>query len=242
MKAIFITGTDTGVGKTIISASICAFLSLKRELDVGVMKPFESGLPAIGRDRLPRDAAFLRMASGAKDALDEINPYVFEAALSPEAASNLEHVDIDIHKVGRIFTLLCERHDILVVEGAGGVLVPIREGFHFADLIKSWDTPVIVVSRLGLGTINHTLLTNAFLQSMGIPVLGVILNNSNGEDDIAAKTNPDMLRRYLNVPIFGIFPHIDLPPVETAIRELLADTFARHINTEAVMRAIGLRI
>jgi len=206
------------------------------------MKPFESGLPAAERDKLPRDAAFLKMASGAKDVLDEINPYIFEAALSPEAASNLEHIDIDLGRVGRIFSLLRERHDILVIEGAGGVLVPIRKGFHFADLIKSWDIPVIVVSRLGLGTINHTLLTNAFLQSMGIPVLGVILNNINGEDDIAAKTNPDILRHYLNVPIFGIFPQINIPPAQAVIRELLADTFARHIDTEAVIRALGLKV
>lgn len=241
MKAIFITGTDTGVGKTIISASLCAFLSLRKNLDVGVMKPFESGFSAPGNDALLPDAAFLKMASGTNDVLDEVNPYVFKAPLSPEAASSLERVDIDIDKVSRIFEQLRERHDILVIEGAGGVMVPIRKGFYFADLIKRWDIPVVVVSRLGLGTINHTLLTNAFLQSMGVPVLGVILNDINGDDDIAAKTNPDMLRYYLNTPVFGIFPHTDIRLTKTETREFLADTFARHIDTGAVMRAVGLK-
>ena len=141
--------------------------------------------------------------------LSEISPYTFEAPLAPEAAAKLENIIIDIDMVNRTFQRLLERHDVLVVEGAGGVLVPISKGFFFCDLMKAWDIPVIIVSRLGLGTINHTLLTNVFLQSMGISVLGVILNDTEGVKDIAAKTNPEMLQQYLNVPILGIFPHLE---------------------------------
>jgi dethiobiotin synthetase len=241
VKAIFITGTDTGVGKTAISASLCAFLSLKKELDVGVMKPFESGLAKTGGGGPTCDARSLKEASGTSDTLDEINPYAFEAALAPEAAAKLENIVIDIDRVNRSFQSLLQRHDVLVVEGAGGVLVPISEGFFFCDLIKAWDVSVIIVSKLGLGTINHTLLTNVFLQSMGIPVMGVILNDTEGIKDIAAKTNPEMLRQYLNVPILGIFPHLEEHTRKTMKRELLADTFADHIDTEAIMGAIGLQ-
>ena len=209
MKAIFITGTDTGVGKTAVSASLAAFLSLKKELNVGVMKPFESGLARTGRDELTCDARLLKEASGTKDSLQEISPFTFEAPLAPEAAAKLENIVIDIDKVNRTFWQLLERHEVLIVEGAGGVLVPISEGFFFCDLMKAWDIPVIIVSRLGLGTINHTLLTNIYLQSMGISVLGVILNDIDGVRDIAAKTNPEMLQQYLNVPILGIFPHLE---------------------------------
>ena len=236
MKAIFITGTDTGVGKTAISASLAAFLSLKKELNVGVMKPFESGLSKTGEDGPACDARFLKEASGTSDSLDEISPYTFEAPLAPEAAAKLENIVIDIDMVNRTFQRLRERHDVLVVEGAGGVLVPISKGFFFCDLIKAWDIPVIIVSRLGLGTINHTLLTNVFLQSMGISVLGVILNDTEGVNDIAAKTNPEMLQQYLNVPILGIFPHLEEHTRETMKREFLADTFADHIDTETIMR------
>ena len=137
----------------------------------------------------------------------------------------------------RPFRRLRERHDVLVIEGAGGVLVPISEGFFFCDLMKAWDIPVIIVSRLGLGTINHTLLTNVFLQSMGISVLGVILNDTEGVNDIATKTNPEMLQQYLNIPILGIFPHLEEHTRETMKREVLADTFADHIDTEGIMVA-----
>lgn len=241
MKAIFITGTDTGIGKTTISASLAAFLSLKKELNVGVMKPFESGLSKTDGDGPTCDARFLKEASGTSDVLDEISPYTFEAALAPESAAKLENVVIDIDMVNRIFQRLLERHDVLVVEGAGGVLVPIDTGFFFCDLIKAWDVSVIIVSKLGLGTINHTLLTNVFLQSMGISVLGVILNDTEGVDDIAAKTNPEMLRQYLNVPILGIFPHLEEHTRKTMEREFLADTFAEHIDTETIIRAIDLK-
>ncbi len=238
MKAIFITGTDTGVGKTAISASLAAFLSLRKEINVGVMKPFESGLSRTDRDTSTCDARFLKEASGTSDTLDEISPYTFEAPLAPEAAAKLENVVIDIDMVNGTFQGLLKRHDVLVVEGAGGVLVPIDTGFFYCDLIKAWDIPVIIVSRLGLGTINHTLLTNVFLQSMGISVLGVILNDTEGVNDIAAKTNPEMLRQYLNVPILGIFPYLQERTRKTMKREFLADVFADHIDTEAIMRAL----
>jgi len=238
VKAIFITGTDTGVGKTAISASLAAFLSLRKEINVGVMKPFESGLSRTDRDTSTCDARFLKEASGTSDTLDEISPYTFEAPLAPEAAAKLENVIIDIDVVNRTFRRLREHHDVLVIEGAGGVLVPIDTGFFYCDLIKAWDIPVIIVSRLGLGTINHTLLTNVFLQSMGISVLGVILNDTEGVNDIAAKTNPEMLRQYLNVPILGIFPYLQERTRKTMKREFLADVFADHIDTEAIMRAL----
>jgi dethiobiotin synthetase len=241
VKAIFVTGTDTGVGKTVISASLAAFLSSRKELNVGVMKPFECGLSKSDGDGPASDARYLKKASGAIDTLEEINPYTFKAPLAPEAAAKLENVVIDIDAVNRTFQSLLERHDVLVVEGAGGVLVPISTGFFFCDLIKAWDIPVIVVSRLGLGTINHTLLTNIFLQSMGISVLGVILNDTEGADDMAAETNPEMLRQYLNVPILGIFPHLEERTGGAMERGLLADIFADHIDTEAIMNAVALQ-
>jgi dethiobiotin synthetase len=241
VKAIFITGTDTGVGKTAVSASLAAFFSLKKEFNTGVMKPFESGLIMTGRDEPTCDARLLKEASGTKDTLEEINPYTFKAPLAPEVAAKQENIVIDIDKINRTFQQLRERHDVLVVEGAGGVLVPISEGFFFCDLMKAWNTPVIIVSRLGLGTINHTLLTNVFLQSKGVSVLGVILNDIDGVRDIATKTNPEMLQQYLNVPILGIFPHLEENTRKTMKREILADIFADHIDTETIIDALDLK-
>jgi dethiobiotin synthetase len=128
-----------------------------------------------------------------------------------------------------------ERHNILVVEGAGGVFVPIKKDFFFADLIKAWNIPVIIVARLGLGTINHTLLTHTVLQSKGIKVLGVILNDTEGVKGLAAETNPEMLREYLNVPLFGVFPHAKAVLNGAMNREALAETFAVNIDTQAIL-------
>jgi dethiobiotin synthetase len=235
MKPIFITGTDTGIGKTTVAASLSAFLSLRRKMDVGVMKPFESGLSKTNKDFLPWDAICLREASGSMDDLDDINPYTLEHPLAPEVAAEIEHVQIDIDIVDRIYNKIASKHDIVIIEGAGGVLVPIKKGFFYADLIEQWDIPAIVVAKLGLGTINHTLLTCKFMQSKGMKIIGVILNNNDRTKDPLAQTNHEVLKRYLEVPVLGIFPYTEGLLKEGMDRELLADLFAKNINTEIML-------
>ncbi len=207
MKAFFVTGTDTGVGKTIVTSAITAYCSLKKHLDVGVMKPFESGLPALAGDDASGDALLLKEASGSRDALSVIRPYAFEAPLAPEAASEREHVEIDIAVVDAIYRRLAQSHDVLFVEGAGGILAPIRRDFFFIDLVKDWKIPVLIVSRLGLGTINHTLLTCRYLHHEGVAVAGVVLNDTDDAADPAKGHNTEMLSRYLDAPLLGVFPH-----------------------------------
>ncbi len=235
-KALFITGTDTGVGKTTVAASMAAFLSVRKGMDVGVMKPFESGLSKTNKDLLPWDAICLREASGSTDDLDDISPYTFEAPLAPEVAAGLEHVQIDIDVVDRIYKEILRKHDVVIIEGAGGVLVPIKKDFFYVDLIERWSVTTLVVSRISLGTINHTLLTCGYLESRGIKVAGIILNNGDGTNDLAAKTNPEVLKRYVKAPMLGIFPYSKTLLREGMDRELLAETFARHIDTEAMLK------
>jgi dethiobiotin synthetase len=235
MKVIFVTGTDTGIGKTVISSAIAAFFSLRKQMNVGVMKPFECGLSKTDKDLLPWDAICLREASGSNDDLNIISPYTLEAPVAPEVAAMLEHVNIDMNMVDKIYHSLAKSHDLLVIEGAGGVLVPIRENFFFADLIQKWNAPTLIVSRLGLGTINHTLLTNHLLKERGIKVIGVILNNTDGLGDLPAQTNPDILRKYLDVPVLGIFPHVKDLLKGSVDRERMADILAKNINTDALL-------
>lgn len=235
LKTIFITGTDTGVGKTFVSAALAAYLSLTRRLDVGVMKPFESGV-AKSENPLLRDASLLKFASGTRDSLEQITPYRFEAPLAPQPAAECEGTIIDLSVVNESFDRLKASHEVLIVEGAGGILVPITKGYFFADLMKQWDAQVLVVARLGLGTINHTLLTVRYLQAAGIAVIGVVLNNVEGSADEAALSNPKVLAQYLNVPILGIFPHMpELDLSDKVDRVFLADICEKHISAETIV-------
>jgi len=178
----------------------------------------------------------LREASGSADSLKKINPYAFEAPLAPEVAAELEHRVIDLDNIDRIYRDLSGAHDVVVIEGAGGVMVPIKKDFFYADLIKQWNAPTIIVSRLGLGTINPTLLTSRYLESQGISIVGVILNDVSNEADIASQTNPGVLKQYLGIPLLGVFPHVASATEKEINREFLAETFVKNIDTDAILR------
>jgi dethiobiotin synthetase len=234
MKTFFITGTDTGIGKTTVTCGLAAYCSLIKGMDVGVMKPFEPGLSLHGKDRLPWDAISLKEASGSDDDLGLINPYAFDANTAPGAAAERENIQIDLEHLDKIYKMLSGKHEIFFIEGAGGVLAPIKKNFFFSDLMKRWKTRVLVVARLGTGTINHTLLTCRFLKDQDVPVEGVILNDIGGKSDVATKTNPDVLARYLDVPILGVFPHVE--PSEISNREVLARAVEENLNISLIVR------
>ncbi len=233
---LFVTGTDTGVGKTIVACALAAFASTRKKLDVGVMKPFEAGSTSVGGLPLPSDAAMLKHASGSGDELALINPYHFASPLAPETAGRLENIEVDFEKLDGIFTRVKNSHQVLFIEGAGGVLVPIVRGYFYVDLMVRWKVEALVVGRLGLGTINHTLLTCQCLERAGVGIKGVILNDCDGENDIAKKTNPEVLANYLKVPMLGVFPHLEHAPGILPDRSRLADMVAAHITTEPLFR------
>lgn len=227
------TGTDTGVGKTTVTCALCAYYSLKRKLNVGVMKPFETGVTPNRKEGPPSDAELLKEASGSGDDLALINPYAFRTPVAPATAAALEQVQIDLGHLDRIYGRLSREHDLLFVEGAGGVLVPISEDFFFSDLMKRWKARALVVSRLGLGTINHTLLTCRFLRSENIPIAGVILNDTEGKQHSATRTNPQILARYLDVPLLGVYPYA--PAEGPTDGKTLADTAEKYLNPAALL-------
>lgn len=198
MKGIFVTGTDTGVGKTVVAAGIAALLK-SRGLNVGVMKPVASG----GRE----DAHLLRLASGSDDDLDLINPIHLRHPLAPGVSAQLEGVPVNIGLIEQAARELSRRHDVLVVEGAGGLLVPIRDDFFMADLVLNLGLPLLIVARRGLGTINHTLMTVECAKTRGIEVAGVIYNDARKiEEGIAERTNPEVIERLSGVPCLGAAP------------------------------------
>jgi len=198
MKAVFVTGTDTGVGKTFVAAGLAAALR-KRGIDVGVMKPVATGRSG--------DARALIKASGSRDPLDLINPIHLKAPLSPHLAAKLEGKRVDVHVIERAFKTLVARHEVVIVEGAGGLLVPLRDKFTMADLAKRLRLPIVIVARDSLGTINHTSLTIEAARARGLKVLGVVVNRTKpGRPDLAERLNPSAIAAATKVPILAVLP------------------------------------
>lgn len=207
-RGIFITGTDTGVGKTFVAAGIAAALKV-RGVDVGVMKPIHTGCKTRRGRLIPEDSLSLAISASVDDPIELITPYAFKQPVAPYVASEKNGVPIDIKKIIGSFKTLCRRHKYMIVEGIGGVLVPITENFYVADLIKRLNIPAIVVTRPGLGTINHTMLTLDYLKEKNIPLMGLIINYSReGRNTPAEKTCAETLKKLSGVPVIGIIPHI----------------------------------
>jgi len=213
----FITGTDTGVGKTIVSAAILRTF-IKKGLKVGAMKPIETGCLNKDGVLLPSDGIFLRDMAEMNDSLDIVTPVKFETPVSPLVASRLEDMEIDLERVFKAFENLKKKYDYLIVEGLGGLMVPIlkeqkkkaEKVYLVRDLIKNMELEVIIVTRPTLGTINHTLLTVEALKSKKIPIKGFIINYSTKvKNDISEKTNPDILNELLDINFLGILPYLN---------------------------------
>ena len=219
MNSLFITGTDTGVGKTLIAGALAAVLK-KKGIDVGVMKPVATG----GWD----DARFLIRAAGVKDNLFLVNPYCLGTPVVPAVAAEIEGVKIDIRKIKNAYEELSKRHDILIVEGVGGLLVPIYKSYLVTDLINELKLPVIIVAKPGLGTINHTLLTIRQAKVSRINVLGVIISNyDDANAGIAEMTAPEVIERIGKVPVLGIVSHIEGADTEKGFKALVKEVEER---------------
>lgn len=201
MGGLFITGTDTGVGKTFIARGIAATLRA-RGRRVGVLKPVETGCGS-GAERRPADAAALRAAAGSDLALDRICPYQLDAPLAPDVAARLERTRVDPTVLIAAFEAIDRTHDVTLVEGAGGLLVPITECYLMADLARDLDLPLLVVVGSKLGAINHTLLTLEAAAARGLAVRGYVLNRASEEEDAASATNASLLARCTDAPCLG---------------------------------------
>ena len=195
---IFITGTDTGVGKTLVACLLAAGLKA-RGINVGVMKPITTG----GRD----DALALKQASGVEDSLELINPVCFEHPLAPSVAARLEERPVTWELLLAAFQELSRRHEYLIVEGIGGLLVPLGPGSvaEFAGLL---GLPLLMVARTSLGTINHSLLTSSAATRHHLSVAGWVFNTLTPTAGLADDTSPTEIVRLSGVPCVGQIPYL----------------------------------
>lgn len=212
MSGYFITGTDTGVGKTMVTALLANLLQAQGR-KVAAYKPAESGGRKEGEQYRSLDMEFVSKYTGLNQPASEMNSYCFKNAVSPHLAAEMAQEQIDLDLIQNHFNYLKTKYDLVLVEGAGGICVPIcGTEVLIADLIKMLNLPLIVVARPGLGTINHTVLTVKYAQNMGLTVKGVIINYAQDiVDTIVEKTNPKYIEQVAGVPILGIVPYINLP-------------------------------
>ncbi len=222
MKVLFVTGTDTGVGKSMVAAALASALRLQG-VKTGVMKPISCG----GTE----DASLLMEAAGVKLPMNVVNPIALKQPLSPNVGAKMERVTIDLTLIDRAVKKMSDHFDVLVVEGCGGLLVPIDDKNMVVDLIPRLRSKAILVSRSGLGAINHSLLSLEALRHRGIQPLGVIFNRLKpGSVSIPEKTNPDVVSKFGRAANLGTFPFIKDCGVDC-----LGKAFIKHIDLEKIL-------
>ncbi|MCD1258771.1 dethiobiotin synthase [Paenibacillus athensensis] len=210
---IFITGTDTDVGKTVVTAGLAAVLERRRAVPGGVRlwKPAQSGFRA---GEPGADSYRLVMASGVRQTEASTASYSFAAPLAPWTAAAREGRQIDMPALVAAGRQRLAEAGLLLVEGAGGLLVPLTGEQLVADLAVALGLPLLIVARPGLGTVNHTLLTVRTARSLGLDVIGVVLNGCRAEQAEAARDNAQMIERFGAVPVLGVLPWLGAEPCE----------------------------
>ncbi len=219
MKSYFVTATDTEIGKTAVTCGLA--LALKNKgINVGIMKPFACGVQQKHGFR-SEDAELLAKSAQVTDSEDLITPYFFPIPASPYAAANKLNVSIDVDVVLQRFDKLQSLHDVMLVEGIGGILTPILKDYHVADLIKDMGLEPIIVTSSKIGTVNHTLLTCNACKKYGLNIRGIIINNFDGTGYVIDELTND-LTNLSGVEVLCAVPHLtDLSQISEILKNNL---------------------
>ena len=236
-RGVFVTGTDTGVGKTIVAATLARLLRMNG-VSVGVMKPVTSGCRTECGRLVSDDALLLCRASDTSYSGDAA-PYCLREALAPSEAARIDGVRVDFPRIRESFDRLATKHEYVIVEGAGGLMVPLSGGLLIADLVRTLELPLLVVAKSGLGTINHTFLTCFAAQQMGLRVAGVIVNGMPDNPGLAEKSAPHQIGSLCGAPLLGIWPRRNEVDEMEMVNELAAWLDGQP-ETAIVLRELGL--
>lgn len=228
---IFVTGTDTDIGKTVVTAGLAAVMQ-SLGYKAGVYKPFQSGADEKNGFFVSPDLAFVKKIDFYVETLCS---YSLKAPTAPLIAAELDGVTMNLQMVQNEYQALKQRCETVLVEGAGGLLVPVTPGKTMADVIKLLDIPALIVARPDLGTVNHTLLTINQAKSMGIEIAGVIINRyPEGTEDIAIKTAPRLIEEYSDAKVLGIIP--DIKSFENIKPGELLNIFINSVDIEKIFK------
>ncbi|AIF42929.1 MULTISPECIES: dethiobiotin synthase [Virgibacillus] len=204
-KGLFVTGTDTGIGKTFVGGGIAGALR-KQGINVGVFKPMLSGEK---RDEPMSDTAILKKISGDNNSYEQITPFQFNEPLAPYIAAKREGKTISLEAIMDSWNAIKETHEFFIVEGAGGLGVPFGKNYLAADVAKAIGFPLLIIARVDLGTVNHTWLTVQIAKSMGLEIAGIVLNGlEEGNQGIAEETNPDLIEEMTGIPVLAVLPKL----------------------------------
>jgi len=231
---IFITGTDTGVGKTVVAAGLALALR-ERGIRVGVMKPVATGCVGNEQRLISMDAAYL-FEAGENEYPALTSPARFRHALSPNVASTLERRELNLASVIEAYRELQKHYDFIIVEGIGGLMVPLMRDYFVANLVREFSLPLLIVARPGLGTINHTLLTVDAAVIRGFDIRGIIFNRMPATNiSTAEMTNPRVIHELTGVPVLGCLPEMEALSVEACEFGQLRTIFKERIQYDRLI-------
>ncbi|WP_077212560.1 dethiobiotin synthase [Bacillus dakarensis] len=229
MNGFFVTGTDTDVGKTVISSGLAGVLK-EMVIDVGVFKPMLSGIP---REDAASDTSLLKELSQTSLTHEEITPFEFKEPLAPYMAAKLEGKQVRLEEIKDHWEKIRGKHEFFIVEGAGGISVPLGEEYLVSDVIKALELPIVIVARPNLGTFNHTYLTIQYAKSMGLAIAGIVINGQSEEPDIAEMTNSELMGKWCGVPILGVTPKL-----EVVTKESVKNMVKEHIDITLLLNQL----
>jgi dethiobiotin synthetase len=230
MRGIFITATDTGVGKTTIASSLAMAIH-KLGTDVGVMKPFATGERVFSAQYRSADTATLVYAAGINDKDNDVNPFFYPIASAPFLAIRaLKTYDINIAAATRLFHKLSAKHELMIVEGIGGIMVPLTKNKTLADFARAINLPTIIVADCKLGTINHTLLTVKVCRMYNFDILGIILNAMPKKPNLVQRNLAAIIEQTAKVPILCV-----VPLLENATSKKVCALLEKEIDIEALL-------
>ena len=237
MSGFFITGTDTGVGKTFVTCALIYALQ-QRGIVAAPMKPIAAGVPTptagtIGDNGIPinEDVAFMMETSDHRFPLHAVHPYCFREAIAPHIAARHENIEVDLSVIRIAYRQLSDSAEVVLVEGAGGFLVPLSDSESMALIPSALQLPVVVVVGMRLGCINHALLTVEAIRARGLTLAGWIANTCN-ETMNAYEENLSTLKQLMKAPLLGELPHLQLSDTLQAAR-----IAATHLHTELFIPA-----
>lgn len=206
-KGIFVTGTDTGVGKTLIAAGLACKLSQQGK-KVAVMKPVQTGGVSKEGGLVSEDLELLLAGINLDEPVELLNPYCLPEPCSPHLAARLAEVEINPSNIIDAYNKVSTKYEVVIVEGAGGLLVPIKHDYLMADLAKDLSLPLLIVANNQLGVINHTALTIECAKARELDVLGVVFNHAwDLPPSPIQLDNPDIIAKITKVQLLEIIPY-----------------------------------